>query len=61
MAPDSDHDDGGDAVRPYTPCSTEDLVGKFQILIKRYTEWGDKDFLHSYKPAGVFSFIRCFY
>eukprot|EP00242_Pyramimonas_sp_CCMP2087_P013287 CAMPEP_0198218012 /NCGR_PEP_ID=MMETSP1445-20131203/66915_1 /TAXON_ID=36898 /ORGANISM="Pyramimonas sp., Strain CCMP2087" /LENGTH=261 /DNA_ID=CAMNT_0043894895 /DNA_START=549 /DNA_END=1334 /DNA_ORIENTATION=- len=54
MAPDSDHD-GGDAVRPYTPCSPEDLIGKFQILIKRYAEWGDKEFLHSYKPAGAVS------
>ena len=54
MAPRCDHD-GGDAVRPYTPCSPADMTGKFQILIKRYAPWGDKDVLHSYKPPGAVS------
>jgi hypothetical protein len=53
----------GDAVRPYTPVSPESMQGKFQLLIKRYREWGgppptEKDgwaLHHSYKPAGAVS------
>ena len=54
---------GGDAVRPYTPISPEGLRGKFQLLIKRYQEWGDppvegfsgRALYESYRPAGAVS------
>jgi len=55
---------GGDAVRPYTPISPEGMQGKFQLLIKRYREWGtppDARFQqgyairNSYRPAGAVS------
>ena len=46
---------GGDAVRPYTPISDEAMEGGFELLVKRYQEWGDKRFPHSYKPAGAVS------
>mmetsp|Transcript_33501 Transcript_33501/g.68504 ORF Transcript_33501/g.68504 Transcript_33501/m.68504 type:complete len:366 (-) Transcript_33501:98-1195(-) len=53
----------GDAVRPYTPISPEAMDGKFQLLIKRYREWGgprpgEKEgwAIHqSYKPPGAVS------
>ncbi|KAK3279055.1 hypothetical protein CYMTET_13041, partial [Cymbomonas tetramitiformis] len=31
------------------------MKGKFQVLIKRYQEWGDPAHQHSYKPAGAVS------
>lgn len=67
MAPASDHN-GQDAVRPYTPISSSKQKGSFQLLIKRYDEWGQKcepgtifaSFAynlnpHSYKPKGAMS------
>lgn len=71
-APNREHG-GGDAVRPYTSVSDDgenDSVhsggtGTFQILCKRYAEWGQKEnpqthFLftktdHSYRPPGAVS------
>lgn len=60
--------DGNDAIRPYTSISDDNLIenqGIFQILCKRYDEWGQKEnpkthFLftrtdHSYRPPGVVS------
>lgn len=31
------------------------MLGKFQLLIKRYPAWGDPSFIHNYKPPGVMS------
>ena len=60
-APGCEHG-GGDAIRAYTPISKEDRPGSFQMLIKRYAEWGEKpsefngSALHaSYRPAGAVS------
>merc|ERR1712142_894512 len=53
-APDCEHG-GGDAVRPYTPISHDGIVGKFQIILKRYQEWGDPNYWHSYRPPGAVS------
>lgn len=65
--------DGKDAIRPYTSISDDDAfcdadsrsTGTFEILCKRYDEWGAKEnkqthFLftktdHSYKPPGAAS------
>ena len=46
---------GGDAVRPYTPVSAPDTIGRFTLLVKVYQEWGDPQFAHSYRPAGAVS------
>jgi hypothetical protein len=77
LAPDREHD-GSDAVRPYTSITDESLfrlsesesddnesTGYFEILCKRYDEWGVKEsvethFLftrtnHSYRPPGAVS------
>ena len=57
----------GEVVRPYTSVSSDDdeMPGTFQILVKRYDEWGQRECLtthflftktdHSYKPPGVMS------
>ncbi len=39
----------------YTPISDNTMLGKFQLLIKRYPAWGDPSFIHNYKPPGVMS------
>jgi ferredoxin-NADP reductase len=39
----------------YTPISDNAMLGKFQLLIKRYPAWGDPSFVHNYKPPGVMS------
>eukprot|EP00961_Rhodomonas_salina_P197127 2660556-Rhodomonas_salina.1 len=44
-----------DEVRPYTPISDNSMVGKFQLIIKRYPAWGDPSFPHNYKPPGKMS------
>ena len=31
------------------------ITGKFQLLIKVYKAWGDKNYAHSYRPAGAVS------
>lgn len=59
--------DGSDAIRPYTVINDDSLgLEYFEILVKRYDEWGVKEdpksnnFLftktdHSYKPKGIVS------
>ena len=42
-------------VRPYTPVSDNSMLGKFELLIKRYPAWGDPSFAHNYKPPGKMS------
>jgi hypothetical protein len=51
LAPNCEHG-GGDAVRPYTPISSSDTEGHFDLLIKRYDQWGDKC-----EPNSIFSFF----
>jgi cytochrome-b5 reductase len=66
-APNREHG-GGDAIRPYTTVSSEEeqvRTGTFELLVKRYAEWGVKESLethflftktnHTYRPAGAVS------
>ena len=70
-APSSERD-GKDAIRPYTSISDDNVqldqkapTGSFEILCKRYDEWGKKETIqshflftktdHSYKPPGAAS------
>ena len=61
-APGREHG-GGDAVRAYTPISTDDNEdGSFRLLIKRYDEWGERPGQwtgrapsESYHPPGAVS------
>jgi len=63
---------GDEIIRPYTSISDDDILGapkgetgSFEILCKRYEEWGKKENLqnnflftktdHSYRPAGIVS------
>lgn len=41
--------DGEDAVRPYTPISDNSMVGKFQLLIKKYEQGVVSKYVHSLK------------
>ena len=38
--------DSSDAVRPYTPVSDNDVTGKFQLLVKRYSGGAVSEYLH---------------
>jgi NAD(P)H-flavin reductase len=38
-----------------SPPYPQDKQGGFELLIKRYAEWGDKRFEHSYRPVGAVS------
>jgi hypothetical protein len=51
LAPNCEHG-GGDAIRPYTPISNSETEGHFDLLIKRYDQWGDKC-----EPNSIFSFF----
>lgn len=42
-------------IRPYTPISDNSMLGKFQLLIKRYPAWGSPNFPQNYKPPGKMS------
>jgi cytochrome-b5 reductase len=42
---------GADVVRPYTPISSNEMRGKFQLLIKRYDGGLVSSFIHSL-PVG---------
>jgi ferredoxin-NADP reductase len=56
-APNREHN-GGDAIRPYTTISFDNPIAYFDILVKRYDEWGDPNdwkTAHSYRPKGVVS------
>merc|ERR1719382_1859862 len=39
--------DGSDAVRPYTPMSDNSMLGKFELLVKRYDGGAVSQWLHS--------------
>lgn len=57
--------DGEDAIRPYTSVSPLNQTGTFELLVKRYDEWGQREsvsthFLftktdHTYRPKGCVS------
>ena len=47
--------DEPEEVRPYTPISDNSVLGKFELLIKRYPAWGDPSFANNYKPPGKMS------
>lgn len=63
-APQCEHD-GSDAIRPYTSVSENIEDGTFDVLCKRYDQWGQKESIkthflftrtdHSYRPAGACS------
>jgi len=38
--------DGSDAVRPYTPMSDNSMLGKFELLVKRYDSGAASQWLH---------------
>jgi len=43
LAPDCEHG-GGDAIRPYTSITPDDIaLGYFEIIVKRYKEWGKRE------------------
>jgi cytochrome-b5 reductase len=47
--------DEPEEIRPYTSISDNSMLGKFQVLIKRYPAWGSPDFVYNYKPPGKMS------
>jgi cytochrome-b5 reductase len=47
--------DEPEEIRPYTPISDNSMLGKFELLIKRYPAWGDPTFANNYKPPGKMS------
>ena len=42
---------GGDAIRPYTSISEDSRRGSFDVLIKRYDEWGERPEIQKKKAA----------
>lgn len=48
--------DGEDAVRPYTPISDNSMVGKFQLLIKKYEQGVVSKYVHSLKVGDKVDF-----
>jgi len=43
--------DGSDAIRPYTPISDNAMLGKFEILVKRYDGGAVSQYLHGLEPG----------
>lgn len=48
--------DGADAVRPYTPISGDALLGKFELLVKRYDGGVASQYLHGLSPGDLVEF-----
>jgi len=48
--------DGSDAVRPYTPISDNDLVGRFELLVKRYEGGAVSQYLHGLRLGAKVAF-----
>ena len=48
--------DGADAVRPYTPVSDNSMLGKFQLLIKKYDAGVVSSFIHGLKVGDTADF-----
>jgi len=45
-------EDGSDAIRPYTPMSNNSMLGKFELLVKRYDGGAVSQYLHGL-PMGA--------
>lgn len=43
--------DGSDAIRPYTPISDNAMLGKFELIVKRYETGAVSGYLHSLVPG----------
>ena len=48
--------DGSDAVRPYTPISDNGMVGKFELLVKRYDGGAVSQYLHGLRLGAKVAF-----
>ena len=48
--------DGSDAVRPYTPISDNAMVGKFELLVKRYPDGAASEWLHGLELGSMVAF-----
>ena len=48
--------DGTDAVRPYTPISDNAMLGKFELLVKRYDSGAASQWLHGLPIGAKVSF-----
>ena len=48
--------DGGDAVRPYTPISDNSMLGKFELLVKRYDGGAASQYLRNVPVGGEIEF-----
>lgn len=48
--------DGSDAIRPYTPMSDNALLGKFELLVKRYDGGAASQYLHGLKLGETVEF-----
>jgi len=48
--------DGSDAVRPYTPISDNAMLGKFELLVKRYDGGAVSSYLHKLAPGAEVEF-----
>jgi len=48
--------DGSDAVRPYTPMSDNAMLGKFELLVKRYDSGAASQYLYGLKPGDAVEF-----
>ena len=43
--------DGSDAVRPYTPISSNEVTGRFELLVKRYPDGAVSQYLHGLRSV----------
>ena len=48
--------DGSDAVRPYTPMSDNAMLGKFELLVKRYDGGAVSQYLHGLPEGEMVEF-----
>jgi cytochrome-b5 reductase len=55
LAPGADKD-GADAIRPYTPISSNNVKGRFQLLVKRYAQGAVSQYLHGLELGAKVSF-----
>jgi NAD(P)H-flavin reductase len=48
--------DGSDAIRPYTPMSDNSMLGKFELLVKRYDGGAVSQYLHGLETGAMVEF-----
>uniref|UniRef100_A0A7S3F6A1 NADH-cytochrome b5 reductase n=1 Tax=Haptolina ericina TaxID=156174 RepID=A0A7S3F6A1_9EUKA len=48
--------DGSDAVRPYTPISSNEVTGRFELLVKRYPDGAVSQYLHGLRMGAKVAF-----